>query len=64
MEIVVEYDCTIWCHIATCLQQFDIETQIIVEPLDLGTLELGVSGSMASTEEIAMRLLKVKLSLL
>jgi len=32
--------------------------------LDLGTLELGVSGSMASTEEIAMGLLKVKLSLL
>ncbi len=36
---------------------------ITIEPLDLGTFELGVFGLMASIEKAAMGLLKVVLSL-
>jgi len=50
--------------IVNYLEQFDIETQIIVEPLDFGTFELGVFGSMVSIEEITMGPFKAKLSLL
>ncbi len=61
VQIVAKYNCEVLMSLLLIAYNSLTSNPVAAKPLDIGLLELGVFGALASTKKTTMELLKVEL---